>query len=385
MHVIFDRIQNNDLEGVQAILAEDPAAARASHRGLGSTPLHFAAHRGFTAIVAELLEAGADVHARERVSDSTPLHWAAEGGHPAIVRLLLDRGARIDPVDAWWELTPIGWATVVLWNPAFHEHRAGTAELLLLLGATLDVFSAVGKRDVAAVRTVVTRDRDSVNRRLGFVGFGMRPLHLAIDRGLGDVAALLLDSGADVNAASDLGFTPLAHALAAGNLGLATLLRDRGATDDGGCALAAKDVPAMERALAGAPRESLDRWLFAASRSGYAEGVAALLRRGADANAGMKHLLGETPARVSALHAAVRARSVATARALLDAGADPNAGAAEGLPTPLHQAAGAGNLEMVALLLERGADRAARDGDFNATPAGWAEFAGHADVAGALA
>jgi ankyrin repeat protein len=212
----------------------------------------------------------------------------------------------------------------------------------------------------------------------------MRPLHLAIDRGLGDVASLLLDSGADPNVLSDLGFTPLAHALAAGNLGLATLLRDRGAKDDAGCALASKDLAAMEKALAGAPRESLDRWLFAASRSGYAEAVAALLRRGADPNAGMKHLLGETPARVSALHAAVKAKAVAAVRALLDAGADPNAGAAEGVPTPLHQAAGAGNLEMVALLVERGADRAARDGDFNATPAGWAEFAGHADVAGML-
>lgn len=298
--------------------------------------------------------------------------------------MLLDRGARIDPVDSWWELTPVGWSTVVFWNPKFHENRAGTTELLLLLGATLDVFSAVGKRDVAAVRTTVIRDRESVLRRLGFAGFGVTPLHVAIDRGLGDVAAILLDSGADPNAASDLGFTPLAHALAAGNLGLATLLRDRGAKDDAGCALAAKDLVALDESLAGAPRESLDRWLFAAARSGYAEAVAALLHRGADANAGMKHLLGEIPARVSGLHAAVKAKSVATVRVLLDAGADPNPGAAEGLPTPLHQAAGAGNLEIVALLLERGADRAARDGDFHATPAGWAEHAGHADLAGIL-
>ena len=384
MHSIFERIQANDLAGVRAILVQDPGAVHANDRALGSTPLHFAAHRGFEGIVDALLDAGADVHAIERVSGTTPLHWAAEGGHAWIMAKLLARGASIDATDTWYGLTPLGWATVVVWNPRFHEDRPGTARALLAAGAHVGSFEAVALGDPEELKEAIAADPESLAAKLGFVGWGITPLHLAVDRGNGTVVLTLLDAGADPNAASDLGFTPLAHALAAANAGLAVLLRERGGKDDAGSALAAKDLAAMEASLDGAPQESLDRWLFAAARSGYADAVALLTRRGADPDSTLRHLLGEAPAPVSALHAAVKAKSVATVRALLDAGANPNPGVTERWPTPLHVAAGAGHLELVALLLERGADRTARDRDHDATPAGWAEFAGHADVAGML-
>ena len=93
---IFQLVNGNHEAAVRQALTEAPQLARGSDGTLGTTALHCASHRGFTGIVAALLDAGADVHARERVSDSTALHWAAEGGHPTIARMLVDRGAAID-------------------------------------------------------------------------------------------------------------------------------------------------------------------------------------------------------------------------------------------------------------------------------------------------
>jgi hypothetical protein len=72
------------------------------------------------------------------------------------------------------------------------------------------------------------------------------------------------------------------------------------------------------------------------------------------------------------------------ARALLEAGADPNAGRDAGAPRPLHFAGGEGQLDTVRVLLASGADASAREGVFHATAAGWAECAGHAEVAALL-
>jgi ankyrin repeat protein len=79
---LFSAIVDNDAAAVTAALAAEPALVAAHDAQLGSTPLHFAAHRGFEEIVTALLAAGADVHAREIASDTTPLHWARGTGCP---------------------------------------------------------------------------------------------------------------------------------------------------------------------------------------------------------------------------------------------------------------------------------------------------------------
>ncbi|WP_037412259.1 ankyrin repeat domain-containing protein [Candidatus Solirubrobacter pratensis] len=78
--------------------------------------------------------------------------------------------------------------------------------------------------------------------------------------------------------------------------------------------------------------------------------VRALLAAGADPNAD-----AENPLRVRPLHSAVAAHDRESATALLEAGADPNVTQRGGF-TPLHGAAHAGDAEMVALLLAHGAD-----------------------------
>lgn len=64
----------------------------------GWTPLHFAAHTGFEAVVGPLLERGAEVSAKDGYQ-RTPLNWAACEGHVVVARLLVDMGADLSAKD----------------------------------------------------------------------------------------------------------------------------------------------------------------------------------------------------------------------------------------------------------------------------------------------
>ena len=66
-------------------------------RGLGPTPLHHAAEKGYAHMARLLVEAGANVNARVPEDFyNTPLHLAAHGGHAAVVKLLIEAGAGLD-------------------------------------------------------------------------------------------------------------------------------------------------------------------------------------------------------------------------------------------------------------------------------------------------
>ncbi len=98
-----------------------------------------------------------------------------------------------------------------------------------------------------------------------------------------------------------------------------------------------------------------------------------LLERGADVDAHGRGWMTGTP-----LNSAAAGRHADVARALLDAGADPDARQGSGW-APLHSAAHNGDLEMAELLLARGADPAAVNDD-GASVLAMAEEGGDADV-----
>ncbi|MGV3757516.1 MAG: ankyrin repeat domain-containing protein [Verrucomicrobiota bacterium] len=70
-------------------------------RGLfGGTPLHVAAIRGDTRMIALLLDAGAEIDARGEYGH-TPIHEAVGQEHVEAVRLLLSRGADCSIANDW--------------------------------------------------------------------------------------------------------------------------------------------------------------------------------------------------------------------------------------------------------------------------------------------
>ena len=70
------------------------------------TPLHFAAHGGYTKTCALLIgkyaESGGNIKklvAAKDCHDRTPLYWASRGGYTQICALLLEKGASIDAMN----------------------------------------------------------------------------------------------------------------------------------------------------------------------------------------------------------------------------------------------------------------------------------------------
>ena len=158
----------------------------------------------------------------------------------------------------------------------------------------------------------------------------------------------LLKMGADVNAKSSAGETPLYVASRLGYTEITQLLIDNGA-----------DVNAKSHFLDKVP-------LHVASAHGHIEIVPILLKNGADVNA--RDIGGKT-----ALHLASRQGQTKIAQLLIDNGADVNAKSHFLDETPLHVASAHGHIEMVQLLIDNRADVNAKDS------AGWTvlDFTNH--------
>jgi ankyrin repeat protein len=195
-----------------------------------------------------------------------------------------------------------------------------------------------------------------------------------------EIATLLLDAGADVNAEANLygaQWTTLgllassSHPAAAGlQIELLALLVARGAQF--GNALQAALVHGFRDAAKWLAKAGAPVGLAEAAALGEAEQLRKQLNDAGD------------DLRQRALALAAQWGEVETAALLLDAGADPsrfNPPGTHAHTTPLHQAAWAGHLEMARLLVNRGAKLDIRDKIYHSTPLGWARYAGKTEVA----
>jgi ankyrin repeat protein len=265
-------------------------------QGDGMTALHWAAERGDADLAALLLKAGANPKAGTRIGSYTPLHIAAKGGHHALVRqlvsagadvraltgtgaaaihfaaasgsgetveILLDAGADVNAREPQWGQTPLMFAAAA--------GRRDTVKLLLSRGADASLtakvvdISARNRADaaesrernarVAAIQRQLAaakagssatpaaaaargrRGDDSGNEPepLGYADLvgahgGLTALLLAAREGLDETVFALIDGGAAINQVSAADHTsPLLMASINGHFDLAKRLLERGA------------------------------------------------------------------------------------------------------------------------------------------------------------
>jgi ankyrin repeat protein len=303
----------NDHETVSALL--DAGAEVDVTNDLQVAPLLIAATSGDAAVVRMLLDAGADPNGgppeRER-----PLMRAAWVGNLSVVTALLDAGADPNGAESARGQTALMWAV--------SERHPGVVKILLERGASVHAATVTHLTGRAATRDVA----------------GYTPLLFAARVGGLESARMLLDAGANPNAAASDRLSALGLATIRGHVEVAMLLLDRGAD-----------------ANAGEPGYTPLHWA-----AGWWETTLTTsdFRAGREGNNEWNALPGLTTGKVDLV------------RALLANGADPNAelerpptraGATRspGLPelvgaTPFLLAAAGGDAELMEILAEAGAD-----------------------------
>ena len=213
---------------------------------MGMSALHWAAGLGQVATITTLLEKGASRLAHD-IAGHEPIHQAAARGHIPAVEALITEGSDLD-------------------RPTKNADNSN-GESLLHIASLYNHLNLVRYLLKNGVQVNYWSDRPSMwayYPRAKLLGSSLTPLHYACCLGHFEMAALLLDHNALVNAATVDGYTPLMMAAEAENTDLVNLLLSRGAK--------------VNASLPG----TLSTALHMAARRGDIETVRELCRAGAD-------------------------------------------------------------------------------------------------------
>jgi len=186
----------------------DPNAANS----FGVTPLLEASRYGDVATIRALLDGGADVRAAAREGE-TPLMAAARAGSLEAVNLLIERGADVNATESLWDQTALMWA-------AAEGH-------VDVVGALLDH----GADPNAKARASELSTRST---RADYPSGGFTALHWAVRNGDEAVVRRLVEGGADLNITNADGATPMMLAIVNDRFDLAAKLVELGADANDG-------------------------------------------------------------------------------------------------------------------------------------------------------
>ena len=338
----FLAARNENLEVLQAILA---AGGHLAVTVNGATVLHQAAYYNENPEVVEFLVQRGDLTSKNR-NGQTALHYAARGNQNLeVLKLLLANGAALDERDgnrlSLMDLAAGG--------------RTSCEVIRFLADSGFDVAGSSSSRSPLA-RAVSDGRTSGIVDCLVELGANVNErdylgtlLHYTVWRDPPDLgsqfARALVEAGANVEERSQMdGETPLHLAAREGNSSVGNVLIKAGAnvnarTEDG------------ETPLLLAARRRRDESLTLARE---------LIKAGADVN-----IRATTEYRdVTALHAALESNQLELAQALIEAGANVNGRARIGSAkstTALHLAAESGSPEVLSALIGAGADIHARD------------------------
>jgi ankyrin repeat protein len=393
-------VRANDLELTDMLLKAGARVSAANESG--ATPMQLAALNGNAAMIERLIVAGADPNAPLSQTADTALMMTARTGKLDAVRVLLDHGANLNAKETW------GGTTALMW--AVSERHPDVAKLLVERGADVNAKSyfvpaasgrgfegtapappkpdqkveefasgwmtplmfAAREDDLGSARILIQAGAD-VN---AVGGDGKDSLGLALFNGSYDIAALLIDSHANVNHADVQRFTPLFWAVDRRNMETAPNFPWMVTTDPlpviqkllaaGANTNALVNSTPRARMREGSPRIVFATALMRAAFAGDLELVKLLLAHGAD-----PHI--QSSDRETTLMAACglafingyhRQKSPAerleVVKLMVDLGEDVNHADSYGI-TPLMAAANLGDINIVRYLIDKGADLSAHD------------------------
>jgi len=294
-----------DTASVQALLAANGNPDLTNRYGIG--PMHEAALRADAGLLRLLADAGASIDLALPEGE-TPLMLASRTSGVDAVRFLIGRGAGVNVVERWQGQTPLMYAAAY--------DRAEVAAALIEAGADVDARTPLNQlpERLPAVRYFVE-----------IPVAGLTPAMFAARHGALAALRVLIEAGADIDATSPEGFSPLVIALDNLHFDAAMMLVEAGADPNGGGLFAA--VEARNRV------NYVGEIQVPTGAEQSLELLELMLARGADLmdrlpqpflDRDSRFLAPPPPITDVALIRAARSSDVDAMRVLIDAGADPS-------------------------------------------------------------